>query len=436
MIFGLRNVRRMLDKTAASMEPQRLAELKKKLARETDDTRGAEWEVAICYALSHFGSIVDFGTTHPGNPDFIWTPDQKAITVEITSISDKALDRHNAIDNFLSELRRMEIKHGINKFGGLYSEFGEVEKNTKITIGIPEAKDFIRFFEGEEIKAFFRAVVRDPQSEHIFTFTERGSTSNISYHPGQRYLSSNYRNYSQPVTLQHSSIVNSLGKKEHQLKKSAVEHPAILFICDNGCGALKPSIGMGSIGTREIVGAFLNGQPQQDTSGLIGHKYKSAQGRRIHAVVCIAVQQSRSTSLSSIITQLKTDIVFATYADPYLRTPDFTDLLHRALAFLPAPINTPINAGIRRTRHKYYKGLSMSGSNIKFSSLKLQELIAGDLSYEHFARDYPELVAYFKTLTKQGKMLNQIEIEDCENEDDDWVTFSFGKTIPDRLFDE
>lgn len=437
MIFGIRSVRRMLDGLSSCLDVIRISELEGRLALENSQTRAAEWEVAIGYALSQVGTLVDFGVEQHGNPDFIWTPEQQPITVEVTSISDSSLHDHNPVDDFSAEINRMATKVGINQYGVMHFNLGSVENESRITLGMPAKQDFVRFFGSPEIKVFFATIKHDLLHEHIFTFEERGAMSTITYCPGQRYSGGGYRSYAIARSYRHSPVFNALRKKEKQIRDSCLQHPAILFICDNDCDALSPSFGnrMGRVGMRDIVGLFLNGQQHRQAGPWVLQEGVPAKGRKIHAVVWIAVHQEQRPILGVRRNiRLVADVEYATYAALYLKTPEFIELLNRALAFLPTPTDTPRNASHKRSFPRFYGGYTMTEQSIKFSALTLQKLLAGEITYVEFVRDHPELVAHIKHMSDQGMMLDHTEFESCKNEDDDWVILRFGNIRPDRLF--
>ena len=427
----------MLDKLASSLPSKRIQKLEGDLALQNDQTRGAEWEVAIGYALAEVGKLEDFGNEKPGNPDFIWTPQEQPVIVEVTCVSDSGLHDHNPVDKFLAELHRISKKQGVSHLGTLSFDFGSAEHDKKITIAIPDKQSQARFFQSVEVRNFFNSIKSKPMDEHVLTFRERGATSMIVYRPGITSSSGHYRNYTVAQTFRHSPIFNTLKAKEAQIRKSGQVFPAILFICDNDSGALQAisNCGIGLIGMHEIVGIFLNGQEHRTLGNLILQQGIPAQAKYIHAVVWLTVQQNSGQPFQIGRTiKLVANIEYANYAVPYLRTPEFIQFINDALARLPAPIDTPCNTGRKWKYPRFYGGGKMSDRKISFSALTLQKLLAGKITYQEFERDHSELVAHIRRLDDKGMMLDQVVIEPCENEDDDWVSFRFDGISPDRLF--
>lgn len=427
----------MLCRLSKCLDPVRVRELAGKFEKETDQTRAAEWEVAIGYALTHVGKIEGFQQQRGGNPDFVWTLQERPIIVEVTSISDASLHDHNPVQLFTGELGRIAAKHGITQRGTFSYQFGSVQEQDRITVAVPTKKDHVQFFQHPDFSAFLKQVRREPLRQHTYTFFERGAASTISYQPGKRFSSGSYPSYTAPQTYRHPPIFNALKKKERQIKESGVTQPAILFICDNDCDALSQAhtgTAGDRLGMRDIVGLFLNGQRRQMIGDLIWKQGVPAQASRIHAVIWISVKERWEMFSPNRILSLSVHIEYADYAEPYLRTGEFLNQLNQALSCLPIPLQAPRNAGMERRYPKHYGGWTMSTSEVKFSALTLQKLLTGEISYAEFVCDHADLVAHLRYLADQGSMIDFATIDICENEDDDWIRFGFGGLNPDKLF--
>lgn len=438
MIFGQRNVHRMLTRLANFLDPVRVLELEAKLEKETGQTRAAEWEVAIGYALSNMGRIEGFYQQRGGNPDFIWTPEERPIIVEVTSVSDVALHNHNPVQLFTSELYRVAARLGISKHGALSYQFGSVEEGDRVTVAVPAKKDHAEFFRRADTKAFFKQIKCEPDRQRTFSFFERGAASSITYRPGQGYSSGGgYRSYTVPQTYRHAPVFNALKKKERQIKDSGATHPSILFICDNDCNALHQAHTSATgtqLGMRDIVGLFLNGQRRQMIGDLVWNQSVPAQASKIHAVIWISVKENWTPFVRNPTFALSPHIEYAHYADTYLRSNEFIDRVNQALSCLPIPHRTPRNAAIERHYPQHYGGWKMSASEVTFSALTLQKLLIGEISHEKFRQDHPELIAQLKRFSDQGLMIDFASIEACENEDDDWIKLRFLGRNPEKLF--
>lgn len=438
MIFGRRNVHRMLTKLAKFLDPIRVRELEGRLETESGQTRAAEWEVAIGFALSHTGKLSDFDQLSGRSPDYIWTLGDLPIVVEVTTLSDVALHDQNPVRHFTNELYRVAKKLGIAKYGTLNYSFGSLEDGDRVAIAVPAKKEHIGFFSRVATKAFFEQIRQQPDNQHTYTFVERGIESSITYLPGQgRFSSTSYRSYTAPQTYRHSPVFNALKKKEKQIRDSGTKHPAILFICDNDCDALRQAhastVG-DRLGMRDIVGLFLNGQHPLKLSELNWREAIPAQASRIHAVIWISVKEDWMPFARGSALTLSSHIEYASYADPYLKSGEFLGKLNQALSCMPQPQQTPRNAGVSRRYPAHYGRWQMSATELSFSALTLQKLLTGEISHDEFSRDHPELIEQLKRFTDQGMMMDFATIKACEREDDDWITLRFHGRNPEKIF--
>lgn len=242
-IFSLRSVRRMLDELALILPPLRIQELESRMRSYNDQTVPTEWEIAVGFALSKVGKIIDPGIELPGNPDYFFeAPDSnKKIVIEVTTLSDKNIDKENPVDAFIERLRKIMIKEGIVPNLGSYGwNIGDIEVDDRIILGVPDHNKLDGFFREPGFKKFIKSIKESPSAEHLYEFTVRGATSVISYMPGRKNISCTHRSYKVARTLTNSSVLNRLKIKEQQLSKANIgKLPSILFLCDNNSHLLR-----------------------------------------------------------------------------------------------------------------------------------------------------------------------------------------------------
>jgi len=76
----------------------------------------------------------------------------------------------------------------------------------------------------------------------------------------------------------------------------------------------------------------------------------------------------------------------------------------------------------------------MSQNEIKISSRMITEFLAGVLKFEQFDKEQKQrsndnrnmIKEFFYNQFKQGRMIENISIEKCPYEDDDWIKFEYG----------
>ena len=71
---------------------------------------------------------------------------------------------------------------------------------------------------------------------------------------------------------------------------------------------------------------------------------------------------------------------------------------------------------------------------IEMSLTTLQQLLAGTLPTDQFARDHGKLVEQFKRATDAGKLISALKIKECPDDDDDWVEIELSAVAPTHLF--
>ncbi len=75
----------------------------------------------------------------------------------------------------------------------------------------------------------------------------------------------------------------------------------------------------------------------------------------------------------------------------------------------------------------------MSLSRVTLSARAVQELLAGKISPEDFRKRYgsaPNPVTAFAGALKAGRVIENVSVERCPEQDDDWLTFHFSKPDP------
>ena len=129
------------------------------------------------------------------------------------------------------------------------------------------------------------------------------------------------------------------------------------------------------------------------------------------------------------------------YFNPKANTPiinSFVTELSKFEKYFPTVESMPGNAKsfLKVTKNKgrsHYGGFTMGTNEIKISSRMLTELLAGVLDFEKFDTDHKKMDSenknmikdFFIRQIKQGSMVDSIRIEKCEDEDDDWIKFTY-----------
>ncbi|MBA2351902.1 MAG: hypothetical protein H0V78_08975 [Burkholderiales bacterium] len=431
----------MLDDIAPSLSHRRVNELEVKLRSRDDQTVPAEWEIAVGFALSKVGKIIDPGDQRSGNPDFIFLPrgSSDEIIIEVTSLSDRTADVENPVDDFIARLSSVGGEEGITPRLGTFNwRLENVEVEGRIIIGVPARRDIEAFFKSPAFRAFASTIKASPNETHSYQFEARGAAGVITFAPGKQYTTGGHRSYKIAQRLDDSRVFNALKKKEKQLSKAALDLPAVVFLCDNDCDLLRyeQMYSPGTFRIDDIVTAFLNGRPHWQQGPLIFQEGMPKKGNRIHAIVTLTVHRPWGFGGLHNRLELRGRLIPASHcADSSIRSEDFLRIMNAAVAQLPVPSSTPNNALRKYRWPASFGGGMMTGNEVKVSLLTLQKLLAGEISYEEFSESQDMLAVQLRNLDAKGLMITSVEIVRQEDNDDDWITLRFGGLQPDRLFD-
>lgn len=438
-IFAYRSVRRMLDELAPCLSADRIRELEGNLRSQNAQTVPAEWEIAVGYALSKVGKIIDPGIHRSGNPDFIFVPrgGSQQIIVEVTALSDKSADDENPVQRFTNRLLDVAARAGISSdIGGLDWNFGAVEIDGKVIIGIPARGDIDAFFNEKRFRAFLLRIKASPFESHTFEFAARGAVSAITFIPGQRQTSGRYRSYKIATRLDDRGVFNRLKNKEGQLSVSGLNLPSVVFLCDNDSHLLQYQQlnSPGTFKVREIISAFLSGRPGLKLGELVLDQNLPRLGKRIDAVITLTVHQPSGIFELGSQRVFRGEFIPASHCNERVHSNEFIQIMNDAIAQLPVPVSTALNA---MTPYKWpanYGRGEWSGMKVKISLLTLQKVLAGEISYDDFVRDHGDLAGHITRLNDSGHMITGIEISEEKDRDDDWVTLKFDGLQPSRWF--
>ena len=442
-IFAKRTLARLLAELAPLLPPDKHAELRARLgsAPDGDGPISAEWELAVFSGLRTSGTI-EFPGGAGRQPDLIYTSTStgERAMVEITAVSDRGLREKNPVDEFSRRLGKIAYKLR-PIVGTLDYRVGSREVDGEVILGVPERAGMAAFFRSDGFREFIARIRKAPGEAHRYDFECRGSHGSIAFQPGQRFSSGSYPSFDHIHDLRRNPIVSRLRKKDQQLRESAIALPGIVVMADGDCAVLKSRMtALGKPRFEETVDVFLNGRPHQQAGPLVLQQGIGSSTRRINAIVIIAAHEEHHVFGAGVKRSLQ--VRYAFNHGPVYRSLS-TDTLESLCAGLQRnmpPIRTsPLNARRTYPYPFHYGGWSLSGGpkgtmKIKMSLLTLQGLLDGSIKQSEFARDHPDLETRLLKNIVEGRMISDLRIERCPDEDDDWVHIEFAAPHPDRLF--
>jgi hypothetical protein len=305
---------------------------------------------------------------------------------------------------------------------GIRLEIGEYRER-QIKLKIPNKKEIdINKFIQANFSDFINSIKNNPHDSLSLQIEEDRVSIRVLYNPEDQFSSigGGHRSYTVPYSLKENPIYRQLTKKAEKLRKS--NYPGILgiFLCDGGCDSLNKNMYTPS------------GYSQEDIIKEFFRKNTS-----ISFVVVFTPEEKRGVDGST-----RKYIKSKFYGNHNARYPvgdAFGNYLQRICNFIPSPESMPVNA-ISHLKSKKaeglpnYGGYQMSGDEIKISSRMIVELLGGVLDYKKFDEDHKAcrsdkqnpVSEFFRGQLRDGKMIEEISVEKCANEDDDWIRFKFG----------
>jgi hypothetical protein len=405
----------------------------------------AEWEIAAIYGLAQQGDIrVPETRENTREPDLVYasrTTDAEVL-VEITAISDASLHERNPVEAFKAEFQRIFIKEKLHQLGGTHTQIGHVDTLEGLILAVPDRKDMATFFASAEFRDFLRRIRAAPSREHVLRFQARGAQSALTFRPGRPIGGAGHLVHTVLTDPVKNSITGRLKKKDEQIRKSKLELPAIVILCDANCRALNttmPSVGRPTI--EQVVHLFLGGQPHVARGPRCIQGGVTSSSRRINAVALWSLHEELNVVRRGPAARWAKCRLLLNRCETYhAAAKEALAEIADAIRHLPPIERMPLNALRLYAKPTYYGGSTMSGGGTrhalktKISLLTLQRVLTGEIKYDEFARDHAALIRVIKRATDNGAMISEVRIEQTPDRDDDWIEFVFGAPAPGQLF--
>lgn len=435
-LFSNRSIASLLAQLSGKLPQERRNDILSRLLRGSEAAIAAEWELVVFACLDKQGKI-EFVPKQPGvaDLDVIYTSHNtgERVIVEVTAISDKGLHEKNPVNLFADMLLAHGLKLRKTVPGGFRFQIGYIEVNGEIVLGVPKRSDMAKFFASRNFRGLVARIKKSPKTPQSLRFECRGAHSEIVYQPGAQTGGGGHIAHDVILRTDQNHIRSRLESKNRQIKRAALKLPAIVVLCDAGCRALSGMAGPGRPTWVDVIDAYLNGR----SFPMPGAAMK-AQTDRLNAVVVAIAREDRNFSTGHYSRRIEVKYVSKRGACAYPLGETTIEEVARTLFGSPPLRTMPINATRIYSLPRYYGGYEMTSRNggpaVKLSLLTLQGLLAGEISYEEFARSHQHLAPHITRCVREGRMISNIRIEKCEDEDDDWVWLEFGEINPRSLF--
>jgi hypothetical protein len=428
----------MLQAIKPTIGIQKANDLRTRLDVRGDPAVAAEWEIAVVWCLARQGRIESIPAREGvAELEVIYTCSSgRRVGIEVTAVSDRSYHDRNPVRAFRSELLRVTFKHGIQKLGALHYQIGSKDEARGPVLGVPPRGSITTFFTSTHFRAFIATIRSAPTVPRTLSFEIKSVKSHLSFVPGTRFGGGSHTVFTLPIDARENPIASRLKSKDAQVARSGLELPCVVFLCDADCDLLSRDrvTAGGAIGAHEIMDLFLNGR----RPGLFpGARSRS---RRINGVVACRIKEEGLRSRGEQLVRRAVGDVVRNRSETHheLAESDLQeigDCIHE----MPPIARSPVNARTEFRRPAHFGGYRFTGGGlrpmkIELSLLTLQQLLAGTLSTEEFARDHPHVISHFRRATDSGHMISAVNIKPCTDEDDDWVEIELDAVAPSHLF--
>ncbi|WP_321419666.1 hypothetical protein [uncultured Desulfobacter sp.] len=413
-IFSRREIQKCIDSVSPIIGRRKLKHIITSLniaGKDSNEKRHIEclsniWEVVVLSLFSHSGVLkYEVPISNGKKPDINYHNDQISLIGDIFAVSDDQQRKKNPADEFLNIILKMKRKFG-PKNGGLFGRIESIDIKTKngLTVkrlALPPLDDLETYLQ-DKVYPFFNRLKRFPTEQHNYSVDEYYDPKTkvkfwLEFKPKQNFYSNSYDSFTQITDIKSHVLWRRLEDKEnHQFKNATEDSVRIIFICDNGCSALKRN-------PKDVLDYFWN--------------YSNS----ISAAVVLSIGSETPINLRSLI--------YYNPNCPYRLTESHTEFLKDILNKVPKPINSPENAlnsirmNLKATTH--LGGLVVSDNKIQMSGIELLKILAGKMSLDSFCEGNSLDNNPFEDKINNLKTIKNIEVVPCDGKDDDIVTIEF-----------
>lgn len=427
-IFSKRALQEMLNQNGKLLTEIQLKDHIARLNKGGKNSLPIEWEIVILNALSKLGHVRYEQSFGGEFPDLFFSSGNMSnisFLADITTVSDEWYEESNPVRAFMKETFRILRKNNI-KLDGFHYEFGSIKGKRSAKLKIPPKSRFNVFFKGSDFTAFIAKIKENPSIQHNLNFVSDEAEIGFSYNPQGKYSSGRYASYNAAHSLTDNPVYNALKTKAKQLKKSDYDGTLAIFICDGGCNLLTNSLhDWQSYSLDNVISEFFR-------------QYSS-----IHFILTFAVREV-PYSIFEIARQKFIEVKIFQYPTASMVSEDLLGILNKFVTYLPAPVNTAINAvhrvrnGFERQGISFYGGSTVTDKTIKISSRGLLELLSERIDQKKFLQDHqfapteerPDNRNFFNLRLNEGRLITNIRLEKSTDKDDDWMIFEFGEPDP------
>jgi hypothetical protein len=429
-LFARRVIQRCLDELAKFVAPDALRDWEGRLNTVSNDYVATEWEVALLWAFSRFGSVIHEPEHDGRRVDlFFESTDRKLrFAADIVAISDEGLHAKNPIDRFRDELRERAYKAKIQT-GGFFFTVEEVQPiphrgtQRKRQLLLPPARQFQAYIFNSAFDDYLDSIRKEPSVHRVHSARHDSPpvAVTIQYVPGRAGVgTASYGSYTSTTVKDDNPLFNALKRKAAQLKQGAANGPRGIIVCDRGSRIFNELVTWATFTIKDVIREFFR------------------QNSSVDFVVVLSIRDEPGPFVSDKPRHQLRHEVFVRPSDADLGS-KLGGLIPQVKDALPSIQQSPENAlnELKWNRSTIYNkpyrgGSTMSAHRIEISARELLDLLSGKLDQKRFMEHFDmgggkNIFSIFQT---DGKMIASANLERRPDEDDDRVILEFSEGDP------
>lgn len=428
-LFSRRLIQSRLNQIAPLLTWSNADHIVKRLNAPDISAVSAEWEVVVTSILNELCEV-QFEPILEGDrvADLLLRCGDDSVLADIVAVSNAGIRKLNPHDEFQAELSRRIAKRQIS-MAGFHVEIGSTlfQKGPKKRVSkyaIPTPSEFRRAF-GPAFDRFLEDIRAAPNQEHSFTFATPYKIT-ITRKLGREHTTSSLPGYD-AFDANDTPILNAVGRKRDQIRGASKRYPIGVFLCDAGAQAFQQQqssqFSLESIARR----AF---SKYRDVGFLVFLLADTARERpkdRRGRPRCIAVFNDQ-IAVPEMIKRALTSIDAHV---PRAETRANDSNLWRRVKYLAGKQGAHFfghYAGVKFTdrEHMYIKISARSLLDVLTQKIPFDDFMRWN-GFDRHADDYRGGNPFANL---DGLILKAARIENCPDDDDDWLVFELEGNDP------
>ncbi len=418
-IFSRRTLQRLLNENATFLKKRQTQKHVEELNKGKLET---EWEVVLLNVFNKLGRVEHEPRFNKSQKKidilFSSASDHRVeFLADITTVSDKGIDELNPVRQFADRLDDIIIENDLKgawtyEIGANVDEFHS--KNETPRLKLPALSRFDSEIFNREFDNFIKEVKQSRENRKIHEINEKGVELKIEYAPSHQWTTTGILGINYKL-LTHRRISDSLYEKYDQIKQTGYNGKCGIIICDGGCEKLvEKHTSQYGRKTDDVINDFLHEKKDIDfvlvvwVDWQIGLEKKNKVSARVYGpdIFDPDLKIFFRLMFSNLSKLFPYPVYDALVATNYLK---FTN-------------NSRLNEG-----SSFGGGMEWSPNEIKISSRSVLDLMTGRLPQDIFLESHKSV---FESFQKDKKLIISVQIESENEEDDDWMVFTFGDPDP------